>query len=131
MKGDFKIRDWLSADSRALMTIEKSDKPHFYNWDVNINTSARVDPINPIQFPDLPYYLQPGDRANFEKYIGMYFGNVNFLPYLEDGGRQTWTRNDIVLTQGATVTPLERIKHQGRIFSQLQVQGFPGCPKQA
>ena len=65
LKGDFKIRDWLSADSRALMTIEKSDKPHFYNWDVNINTSARVDPINPIQFPDLPYYLQPGDRAEF------------------------------------------------------------------
>ena len=124
MKGDFKINDWLSADSRALMTIEKSDKPHFYNWDVNINTSARVDPINPIQFPDLPYYLQPGDRAEFEPYIGMYFGSVNFLPYLEDGGRQTWTRNDMVLTQGATITPLKGLNIRGEFSANFRYRDY-------
>lgn len=124
IKGDFKIRDWLSADSKALITTEKSDKPHFYNWDVNINTSARVDPLNPIQFPDLPYYLQPGDRADFEQYIGMYFGNVNFLPYLEDGGRQTWTRNDIVLTQGATITPLKGLNIRGEFSANYRYRDY-------
>ena len=59
LKGDFKVADWLTLDSRALVTTEKSDKPHFYNWDVNINTSARQDPLDPIQFPDLPSYLEP------------------------------------------------------------------------
>ena len=124
IKGDFKIRDWLSTDSRALLTTEKSNKPHFYNWDVNINTSARVDPLNPIQFPDLPYYLQPGDRADFEQYIGMYFGSVNFLPYLEDGGRQTWTRNDLVLTQGATITPIKGLNIRGEFSANYRYRDY-------
>jgi TonB-linked SusC/RagA family outer membrane protein len=124
MKGDFKINDWLSADSRALVTTEVSDKPHFYNWDVNINTSARVNPINPIQFPDLPYYLQPGDHADFERYIGMYFDQTNFLPYLEQGGRQTWTRNDIVLTQGATLTPLKGLNIRGTFSANFRYRDF-------
>ncbi|HKZ38710.1 MAG TPA: TonB-dependent receptor [Chryseolinea sp.] len=124
LKGDFKIKEWLSADSRVLITTEKSDKPHFYNWDVNINTSARVDPINPIQFPDLPYYLQPGDHADFEQYIGMYFGSVNFLPYLENGGRQTWTRNDMVLTQGATLSPLKGLKIRGEFSANYRYRDF-------
>ncbi len=106
LKGTFNVTDWLSLDSRALVTIEESDKPHFYNWDVNINTSARQNPIDLIQFPDLPFYVEPGDREEYEQYIGMYFGGTNFLPYLEDGGRQTWTRNDIILTQGATLNPI-------------------------
>ncbi len=107
VKGDYEINDWLRMDTRVLLSSEKNDAPHFYNWDVNINTTARVNPINPIQFPDLPFYLQPGDRDDFGQYIGMYFQSVNFLPYLEDGGRDTFTRNDIVLTQGATITPLK------------------------
>ncbi len=106
LKGSFQVTDWLSLDSRALVTIEKDDKPHFYNWDVNINTSARQNPIDRIQFPDLPFYVEPGDREEYEQYIGMYFGGTNFLPYLEQGGRQTWTRNDIILTQGATLNPI-------------------------
>lgn len=124
MKGDFKVTDWFSTDTRALLTTEKSDKPHFYNWDVNINTSARVDPLNPIQFPDLPYYLTPGDRADFEQYIGMYFGNVNFLPYLEQGGRQTWMRNDLVLTQGATLTPLKGLNIRGEFSINYRYRDF-------
>lgn len=124
VKGDFKINDWFTADSRALVTVEKSDKPHFYNWDVNINTSARVNPIQPIQFPDLPYYLTPGDRDQFAQYIGMYFGSVNFLPYLEQGGRQTWTRTDMVLTQGATLTPLEGLSIRGEFSANLRNRNF-------
>lgn len=113
MKGDYEINKWLRMDSRVLLTTEKNDRPHFYNWDVNINTTARVNPLNPIQFPDLPFYLQPGDRGDFEQYIGMYFQSVNFLPYLENGGRDTFTSNDIVLTQGATLTPLKGLNIRG------------------
>lgn len=107
IKGDFDVNNWFSLDSRLLVTTEKSDKPHFYNWDVNINTTARVNPINPITFPDLDFYLTPGDRDQYEQYIGMHFQSVNFLPYLEQGGRDTWTRNDIIMTQGATVSPIK------------------------
>ncbi|WKN32956.1 TonB-dependent receptor [Porifericola rhodea] len=113
IKGDFQVVDWLKLDSRALITTETSDKPHFYHWDVNINTSARQDPLDAIRFPDLPYYLEPGDRADFEQYIGKYFGGTNFLPYLEDGGRNTWTRNDIILTQGANLTPIKGLNIRG------------------
>lgn len=113
IKGDVKINEWLKLDSRALVTTEQSDKPHFYNWDVNINTFARVNPLNPLTFPDLDYYLTPGDREQYEQYIGMHFQSVNFLPYLEQGGRDTWTRNDIILTQGATLNPLPGLNIRG------------------
>ncbi|MGD1895216.1 MAG: SusC/RagA family TonB-linked outer membrane protein [Cyclobacteriaceae bacterium] len=113
LKGTFNVNDWLTLDSRALVTTETSDKPHFYNWDVNINTSARQDPLDPIQFPDLPFYLEPGDRGEFEQYIGMYFGGTNFFPYLENGGRDTWTRNDIIMTQGANLSPIKGLNIRG------------------
>lgn len=113
IKGDARITDWLKLDSRALVTTEQSDKPHFYNWDVNINTFARVNPLNPLTFPDLDYYQTPGDREQYEQYIGMHFQSVNFLPYLEQGGRDTWTRNDIILTQGATINPLPGLNIRG------------------
>ncbi|HYH57173.1 MAG TPA: TonB-dependent receptor plug domain-containing protein, partial [Anseongella sp.] len=93
MKGQFKVSDWLTLDEKIVFNSENSDKPHFYNWDVNINSLARVSPIMPIQFPDLEYYLEPGDRGNFEEYIGMYFGGTNFFPYLLEGGRTTYTNN--------------------------------------
>lgn len=124
LKGDFQVKDWVSLDSRALITTEQSDKPHFYNWDVNINTSARQNPIDAVDFPDLPYYLQPGDREDFEQYIGMYFGGTNFLPYLENGGRQTWTSNDIVMTQGATLTPLKGLNIRGEFSANFRYRDF-------
>ena len=113
LKGEFKINEWLAMDSRALITTEVSDKPHFYNWDVNINTTARVNPLNPLTFPDLPFYQTPGDRADYEQYIGTHFQSVNFLPYLEQGGRDTFTKNDIFLTQGVTLTPIEGLRIRG------------------
>ncbi len=113
MKGDFKVTKWLTLEEKIVINTQRSDKPYFYNWDVNINTLARVNPIQPIQFPDLPYYIQPGDRDVYERFIGMYFEGTNFWPYLKDGGRSNWTANDIWMTQGAVLTPVKGLKIQG------------------
>ncbi|NJN28215.1 MAG: SusC/RagA family TonB-linked outer membrane protein [Cyclobacteriaceae bacterium] len=80
---------------------------------MNINTTARQDPLDAIAFPDLEYYLTPGDRDGYKDYVGMYFAGTNFLPYLEDGGRDTWNRNDILFTQGATISPLKGLNIRG------------------
>jgi TonB-linked SusC/RagA family outer membrane protein len=113
MKGEFKVTKWLTLEEKLVINTQRSDKPYFYNWDVNINSLARVNPIMPIQFPDLPHYLQPGDREIYEPFIGKYFGGTNFWPYLKDGGRSTWTNNDIWMTQGAVLTPAKGLKIQG------------------
>ncbi|MEM6845271.1 MAG: TonB-dependent receptor [Bacteroidota bacterium] len=113
MKADFQVNKWLKLEERVMYNSQNSDKPHFYNWDVNINSLARVNPIMPIQFPDLPFYQEPGDRAQYEQYIGMYFGGTNFFPYLENGGRETFTNSDTWLTQGIVLTPLKGLKIQG------------------
>lgn len=113
MKADFKVNDWLSVDEKVIFNSQNSDKPHFYNWDVNINSLARVNPIMPVQFPDLEYYITPGDREKFAPYIGKYFGGTNFFPYLLNGGRTTLTNNDLWLTQGATLTPLKGLRIRG------------------
>lgn len=110
LKADFKINDWLSLDEKVIFNSQFSDKPHFYNWDVNINSLARVPPIMPIQFPDLPFYVTQGDREKYAPYIGKYFGGTNFFPYLLDGGRTKYTNNDMWFTQGATLTPLKGLK---------------------
>ncbi len=110
MKADFKITDWLSMDQKVIFNHQNSDKPHFYNWDVNINSLARVPPIMPIQFPDLDHYVTPGDHDKYAPYIGKYFGGTNFFPYLLDGGRTTYTNNDLWLTQGVTLTPIKGLQ---------------------
>ncbi|MGB3780542.1 MAG: SusC/RagA family TonB-linked outer membrane protein [Tunicatimonas sp.] len=113
MKADFQVKKWLKLEERVMYNSERSNKPHFYNWDVNINSLARVNPIMPLRFPDLPFYQEPGDRAEYEQYIGMNFGGTNYFPYLEDGGRETYTNNDTWLTQGVVITPIEGLKIQG------------------
>ena len=110
MKAEFKVNDWLTLEEKIVFNSQNSDKPHFYNWDVNINSLARVSPNMPVQFPDLDFYITPGDRDKYERYIGMYFGGTNFFPYLLDGGRTIFTENDTWLTQGVTLTPLKRLK---------------------
>ncbi len=110
MKTDYKVNDWVSLDSKIVFNAQNSDKPHFYNWDVNINSVARVTAITPVEFPDLPFYQTPGDHATYEPYIGKYFGGTIFLPYLEDGGRDTFVTNDTWLTQGVTLTPATGLK---------------------
>jgi TonB-linked SusC/RagA family outer membrane protein len=113
MKADFKINDWLTLEEKIIFNSQVSDKPHFYNWDVNVNTSARKKPIEPLTFPDLPYYLEPGDHDQFARYIGMYFGSVSFMPYLKNGGRETFTTNDTWFTQGITITPVKGLNIKG------------------
>ncbi|SDL26739.1 SusC/RagA family TonB-linked outer membrane protein [Kriegella aquimaris] len=108
MKTDYQVNDWLNLDSKIVYNNQNSDKPHFYNWDVNINTVARVTAITPLEFPDLPYYQTPGDRATYEPLIGKYFGT--FFPYLEDGGRDTFVAGDLWLTQGVTLDPAPGLK---------------------
>ena len=117
-KADFQVNKWLNLDSKVVFNSQNSDKPFFYNWDVNINSFARVNPLNPIQFPDLPFYQTPGDRDQYAQYIGMYNDQVNFLPYLEQGGRSTFTKNDVWLTQGATPHALQRFDDQGKLLLQ-------------
>lgn len=112
-KADIKLNDWLSLDEKIVFNSQVSDKPHFYNWDVNINSTARESPIALVQFPDLPYYVQQGDHDQYAQYIGMYFGGTNFFPYLLDGGRETFTNNDLWLTQGVTLTPLRGLRIRG------------------
>lgn len=107
VEAEFEVADWLSLKERVQFNSENSDKPHFYSWDANINSLARVGSSMPIQFPDLDYYLEPGDKGDYEEYIGMYSGGTNFIPYLMDGGRTTFSNNDIWLTQGVTVTPFD------------------------
>ncbi|MEJ7767397.1 MAG: TonB-dependent receptor [Chitinophagaceae bacterium] len=113
MKTDIKVNEWLSLDEKIVFNAQKNDEPHFYNWDVNINSTARQSPIAPIQFPDLPDYIQPGDRDKYAQYIGKYFGGTNFFPYLLDGGRETFNNNDTWLTQGITLTPLKGLRIRG------------------
>lgn len=108
MKTDYKVNDWVSLDSKIVYNAQNSDKPHFYNWDVNINTVARVTSLTPVEFPDLPFYQTPGDRSEYEPLIGKYFGTA--LPYFEDGGRDTFVTGDTWFTQGVTLTPVSGLK---------------------
>ncbi len=110
MKADFNVNKWITLNEKVIFNQQNSDKPHFYNWDVNINSLARVPPIMAIQFPDLPQYLEAGDREKFAPLIGKYFGGTNWYPYLLDGGRETFTNNDLWLTQGITLTPMNGLK---------------------
>ncbi len=105
MKADFQVNDWLSLEPKVVFNAEKNDEPTFYHWDVNINTLARQNPIARVEFPDLDYYLEPGDKEDYAQYQGMYFGGTNFFPYLKDGGRTTYTNNDTWLSMGTAITP--------------------------
>jgi len=113
MKTEFKINDWLTMDEQISWNSEHNDQPHFYNWDVNINTVARVQPNHMVTFPDLPYYLEPGDHDNYTDYIGKYFLSLNALPYWEDGGRDTDDRQRLLLKQGMTLTPFTGMQIRG------------------
>src|SRR5690606_38438185 len=110
MKADFKINDWLSLNEQIVFNSQNNNEPTEYSWDVHINSLARVGAVMPVQFPDLPHYVVPGDRERYESYIGKYFGGNNFFPYLTEGGRETFTNNDLWLTTGATINPIDGFK---------------------
>lgn len=114
MKADFKINDWLTVDEQITWSAEHNDQPHFYNWDVNINTVARVNPNTTVTFPDLPYYLTPGDHDEYLPFIGKYWiKDLNALPYWEDGGRDTETEQRMLMKQGITITPVKGLRIRG------------------
>lgn len=105
LKADFKINEWLSLNSKIIYTNTSTDEPHNYQLDVSINTVNRKTPIQPLVFPDLAYYLTPGDRSQYEPFINQPISYQNALPYLEQGSRDTWTKHDIWFTQGLAITP--------------------------
>lgn len=108
MKVDFRINDWLSLEEKVLYNNQQNDTPQNYSFDAGLNSLNRISPIEPLSFPDLPFYRQEGDRELYEQFIGLGFANtLNSLPYLEQGGRQKWERHDVWLTQGLTLTPLK------------------------
>lgn len=107
LRVDYKINDWFSLDSKIVYTNTSNDTPHTYAFDASINSINRMSPIEPLLFPDLDYYNTPGDREDYEPFIGKAFGNRNTLPYIENGSRDTWTKHDAWFTQGLTVTPFE------------------------
>ncbi|OFX99770.1 MAG: SusC/RagA family TonB-linked outer membrane protein [Bacteroidetes bacterium GWF2_42_66] len=109
MKADFKINNWLSLDEKIVFNAQMSDKPNADNYD--LNSIVRITPIQMIEFPDLDYYLEPGDHDKYAQYIGMYTDGT-ILPYL-NSGRKTYTTNDTWLTQGITITPLKGLKFRG------------------
>jgi TonB-linked SusC/RagA family outer membrane protein len=108
-KVNYEINDWLEMDTKALITIEENDQPHFYNWDVNINSFARMG-ARATHFPDLPFYLIPGDRSTYEQHIGQPFMTVSPIPYYEQGGRNLNKQVDVLLTQGITIKPMKNMK---------------------
>ena len=110
MKADYHVNKWLSLNEQIIFNSQNNDSPTEYNWDVHINSIARVGTLMPIQFPDLPHYITPGDHEKYEPYIGKYFGGTNFFPYLMEGGRETYTNNDLWLTSGITLKPFKGFK---------------------
>ena len=114
MKGDVKIKPWLRLDNKIVFNAIHSDKMHNYGTDVSFNSITRLRPTTILEFPDLPYYREEGDRAQYEQYIGMpASGFLNLLGYLEKGGRTTFNNGDLYLTQGLTLTPLKGLKFRG------------------
>jgi TonB-linked SusC/RagA family outer membrane protein len=124
MKADFTVNKWLSFEDKIVFNAQASDKPHFYNWDVNINTSARKKPIEPLEFPDLEYYLTPGDHDTFAQYIGKHFGGTNFFPYLENGGRETFSTYDTWFTQGVTLSPVKGLNIKSDFSAQVYFRNY-------
>ena len=114
MKGDVKIKSWLHLDDKIVFNAIHSDKMHNYGTDVSFNSITRLRPTTILEFPDLPYYMEEGDREQYEQYIGMpASGFLNLLGYLEKGGRTTFNNGDLYFTQGLTFTPLKGLKFRG------------------
>ncbi|MGV8135656.1 MAG: TonB-dependent receptor [Mangrovibacterium sp.] len=111
-KVDFQVYDWLSLEEKISFASVVNNVPHSYA-DNNYRNSIVRHVYMPVEFPDLSYYKEPGDRGQYEHLIGMYADNQNPLPLLKKGGRDTQTENDIWLTQGVTIMPLKGLTIKG------------------
>ena len=117
MKVEFEIAPWISLDDKIVFNSQSNNQLHQGATYPGTNSIARLNPIAPIQFPDLPYYLKEGDHEQFAPYIGMYFDgsdnpvyNGSAFPYIEQGGRDTYNSLDLWLTQGITITPVKGLR---------------------
>lgn len=137
-KIDFQVNDWLALDNKIAFSSVLNNLPHNYGDQWYYQSIAKHF-YSPHTFPDLTYYIEPGDHDKWAPYIGMGLDNRNPLPYLKNGGRDLGTDNDIWLTQGITITPLKGLKIRGdfsyryfwsedeRVASQVDVlRGFNG-----
>ncbi|MDW5288131.1 TonB-dependent receptor [Formosa sp. PL04] len=114
ISAEIKVNKWIKLSERMVYINQSDDSPQGYSFDAGLNSVARMSPIAALDFPDLPYYLTPGDHDQYEQYIGMDFGDsYSSLPYIEQGGRQTWTNQNLVLTQGVELTLAEGFAVKG------------------
>lgn len=111
-KIDFQVNDWLSLEEKISFISVVNDIPHNYGDQWYYQSIAKHF-YSPHTFPDLPYYLEPGDHDKYAHLVGMHLDNRNPLPYLKKGGRNTTNENDIWLTQGVTITPMKGLKLRG------------------
>ena len=118
LKADIKVSQWLNMDSRVVFSAEVSDKPHAYgvNNVAGLHSVVRVNPLQAMDFPDLPYYVEPGDHEKYSHLIGMGFYNgdmVNILRQSSGGDRTNFFRGDLTFTQGVTLTPMKGLRIRG------------------
>ncbi len=111
-KIEFHVNKWLAIDQKISFSSVLNDLPHNYGDQWYYQAIAKHF-YSPHTFPDLTYYVEPGDHDKWAPYIGMGLDNRNPIPYLKKGGRDTDTDNDIWLTQGVTITPLKGLKIRG------------------
>lgn len=111
-KIDFKVTDWLSLQEMISFNAVANNDPHNYGDQWYYQSIAKHF-FTPHAFPDLPYYIEPGDRDKYAHLIGMQLDNRNPIPFLKNGGRDKNTLNDIWLSQGITITPVKGLKIKG------------------
>ncbi len=111
-KMDFDVTDWLTLEGKMMFTSIKNDNPHEYRANNYYNSIGTQWFSIPSEFPDLEYYLVPGDKSEFEPYIGMLSRN-NIAAYLKYGGRDIRRENEILFSQGVRISPFEGLKING------------------
>ncbi len=111
-KLDFDVTDWLTLEGKLMFTAIKNDNPHEYNANTHYNSIGTQWFSIASEFPDLEYYLVPGDRSEFEPYIGMLSRN-NPAAYLQAGGRDLNRENEILFSQAVRISPFDGLMING------------------
>lgn len=109
---DFYLFDWLTLEEKLAFTSITNDLPHEYLANYYYNSIGTQWFSVPPEFPDLEYYRVPGDRAEYEQYIGM-LSRTNPAAYQKYGGRDTSRENEILFSQGVTISPLPGLMIKG------------------
>ena len=76
LRVEFQVNDWLSLNSKIIYANSSTVDPRTYGG-ASINSVNRLEPVAPLFFPDLEFYRTPGDRADYEQFIGKGFYNFN------------------------------------------------------